>query len=260
MHSDELFKKEIKCYTSSHIPLIHNSPSNYYTPFTITLTLYLVQHKKHANKLFITHNNNTDKKRGIKSSWFIPVSSDLEEAEQPSNCSNCNRDRFFFGKTGLVVNQSPIQMVLSPSANVQGWPVNCVCVCVCVYVWVFWYYIYCTLTEIFLNLTEVFLTLTGVFPCFFFSCKANARVKLTKMEHSPHSSTLVVICVVRLLFVLFVCKCVLPPGDNPSAVNKYISYHIISNPVPRWIMYGVYLNSLILLQNGAHFSLGTNLT
>jgi len=30
---------------------------------------------------------------------------------------------------------------------------------------------------------------------------------------------LVVICVVRLLFVLFyallVCKCVLPPGDNP---------------------------------------------
>jgi hypothetical protein len=36
----------------------------------------------------------------------------------------------------------------------------------------------------------------------------------------------VVICVVRLLFVLFcvlfVCKCVLPPGVNPSAVNKYI--------------------------------------
>jgi hypothetical protein len=31
---------------------------------------------------------------------------------------------------------------------------------------------------------------------------------------------------VRLLFVLFcvlfVCKCVLPPGDNPIAVNKYI--------------------------------------
>jgi hypothetical protein len=34
----------------------------------------------------------------------------------------------------------------------------------------------------------------------------------------------VIICVVRLLFVLFyvvsVCKCVLPPGDNPIAVNK----------------------------------------
>jgi hypothetical protein len=41
---------------------------------------------------------------------------------------------------------------------------------------------------------------------------------------------LVVICVVRLLFVLFyvllVCKCVLPPGDNTIAVNKYIlSYY-----------------------------------
>jgi hypothetical protein len=52
----------------------------------------------------------------------------------------------------------------------------------------------------------------------------------------------VVICVVRLLFVLFgcylccsvvvlfyvllVCKSVLPPGDNPIAVNKYIlSYY-----------------------------------
>jgi hypothetical protein len=39
-----------------------------------------------------------------------------------------------------------------------------------------------------------------------------------------------VLNVVWLLFVLFcvvfVCKCVLPPGDNPIAVNKYIiSYH-----------------------------------
>jgi len=45
--------------------------------------------------------------------------------------------------------------------------------------------------------------------------------------------SVVIICVVRLLFVLFyvlfVCKCVLPPGDDPVAVNKYIvSYHIIS--------------------------------
>ena len=23
------------------------------------------------------------------------------------------------------------------------------------------------------------------------------------------------------------CKCVLPPGDNPIAVNKYIIYHIV---------------------------------
>jgi len=81
-------------------------------------------------------------------------------------------------------------------------------------------------TEVFLNPTEGFLTLTEVFPCFFLSCKANAMVYLAKSGHGPHSSTLV-ICVVRLLFVLFyvlfVCKCVLPPGDNPTAVNKYIN-------------------------------------
>ena len=72
---------------------------------------------------------------------------------------------------------------------------------------------------------------------FLLSCKANARVKLAKTGHGPQSSTLVLICVVRLLYVLFyvlfVCKGVLPPGDNPTAVNKYImsyivSYHIIS--------------------------------
>ena len=30
--------------------------------------------------------------------------------------------------------------------------------------------------------------LTEVFPCFFLSCKANARVKPAKMGHGPHSS------------------------------------------------------------------------
>jgi len=60
-------------------------------------------------------------------------------------------------------------------------------------------------SEFFCTLTEVFLTLTEVFPCFFLSCEANARVKLAKTGHGPHSSTLVVICVVPLLFVLFRC-------------------------------------------------------
>ena len=31
-------------------------------------------------------------------------------------------------------------------------------------------------------------TLTEVFPCFFLSCKANARLYLAKTRHSPHSS------------------------------------------------------------------------
>jgi len=31
-----------------------------------------------------------------------------------------------------------------------------------------------------------------------------------------------------LFYVLFVCKCVLPPGDNPIAVNKYIIYFYLN--------------------------------
>jgi hypothetical protein len=53
-------------------------------------------------------------------------------------------------------------------------------------------------TEVFRNLTEVSFTLTEVFPCFFLGCKANARLKLAKTGHGPHSTTLVV-------FVLFGC-------------------------------------------------------
>ena len=78
----------------------------------------------------------------------------------------------------------------------------------------------------FLPWLRFFLPWLRFFSAFFPSCKANSRVKLAKTGHGPHSSTLVVICVVRLLFVLFyvlfVWKCVLPPGDNPNAVNKYI--------------------------------------
>jgi hypothetical protein len=76
-----------------------------------------------------------------------------------------------------------------------------VCVCVCVR---------CTLTEVFLNLIGVFFTLTEVFPHFFLSCKANAKVKLAKTF-----VVFVVPCIV-------LCKCVLPPGDDATAVNKYI--------------------------------------
>jgi hypothetical protein len=97
--------------------------------------------------------------------------------------------------------------------------------------------VFLTLTEVFLNLTEVLFTRTEVYPCFFLSCKANARVKRAKTGHGPHSSTLVCICVVLLLsvlfYVLFVCKCVLPPGDNPTAVNKYniMSYWYLNLPI-----------------------------
>jgi hypothetical protein len=51
------------------------------------------------------------------------------------------------------------------------------------------------------------------FPCFFLSCKANARVKTRKDGARPALFHIIVIWIVRLLFVLFcvlfVCKCVL---------------------------------------------------
>jgi hypothetical protein len=83
-------------------------------------------------------------------------------------------------------------------------------------------------SKIFLNLTELFLSLTEVFPCFFLGCKANARVKLAKTGHGPHSSTLVCICVVRLLFVLFYVLCVNVYCHRVTTQLQLINiYHII---------------------------------
>jgi len=43
-----------------------------------------------------------------------------------------------------------------------------------------------------------------------------------------------------LFYVLFVPKCVLPPGDNPIAVNKYISYHNIYRSIQYHILEDIY--------------------
>jgi hypothetical protein len=53
-----------------------------------------------------------------------------------------------------------------------------------------------------------------VFPCFFLSCKANARVKPAKTGHGRHSSKTFVLFYVsfvlcRPVYCLRVCKCVL---------------------------------------------------
>ena len=77
-------------------------------------------------------------------------------------------------------------------------------------------------------------TLIEGFPCFFLSCKTNARVKHPKTGHGPHSSKMFVLIYVLFVFVsfcvLFVCKCVLyychRVAGYPIAVNKI--YHIIS--------------------------------
>jgi len=49
-----------------------------------------------------------------------------------------------------------------------------------------------------------------VFPCFFLSCRANARVNLAKTGHGPHSPKLMC-CSMYVLFVLcrsVYCLCV----------------------------------------------------
>jgi len=57
-------------------------------------------------------------------------------------------------------------------------------------------------------------TLTEVFPCFFHSCKANARVSPAKIGHGPHSSKFLccsmycLFCIVLCIVCVCVCKCV----------------------------------------------------
>jgi hypothetical protein len=65
-----------------------------------------------------------------------------------------------------------------------------------------------------------------------------------QIGHSQHSSKFVicfvlfVICVVLLLivmfYVLFMCKCVLPLGVNPIAVDKYISHSTVISQKSGW--------------------------
>jgi hypothetical protein len=38
----------------------------------------------------------------------------------------------------------------------------------------------------------------------------------------------VVLLLIVMFYVLFMCKCVLPPGVNPIAVDKYININILS--------------------------------
>jgi len=78
------------------------------------------------------------------------------------------------------------------------------------------------------KLTEVYPD-RGVFRAFFFSCKANARVKLAKTGHGLTSSKIscylccsVVIRVVLYIVCVYMCTALLSPGDNPIALNKYI--------------------------------------
>ena len=66
--------------------------------------------------------------------------------------------------------------------------------------------------------------MTEVFPCFFLSSKANARVKLAKTEHGPHSSQ--INCVVLCTVCVYMCNVLLPPGVNPIADNISIFIYL----------------------------------
>jgi hypothetical protein len=77
-------------------------------------------------------------------------------------------------------------------------------------------------------------TLSEVFPCFFLSCKANARVKPAKMGNGPHSSNIFVLFYVSFLLCHSVyCLCVnvycttatrWPPNCSLQ-IHHVISYH-----------------------------------
>ena len=79
-------------------------------------------------------------------------------------------------------------------------------------------------------------TLNEVFPCFFLSCKANARVNLAKTGHGPHSHKLLCssmyICFVSFC-VFFVCKCVLYYYHRVTTQLQLIniSYHTMGHHV-----------------------------
>ena len=95
---------------------------------------------------------------------------------------------------------------------------RCLCILIVVYVFLSSMYTYCCLRILRRGYPD------WGFSVLFLGCKANARVILAKTGHGPHSSKIVVLyeLLFLLFYVLFVCKCVLPPGDNPIAVNKYI--------------------------------------
>ena len=70
-------------------------------------------------------------------------------------------------------------------------------------------YSYCMFMYLYRASCHSSATLTEVFPCFFLSCKTNARVKPAKTGHCPYSSKIFVLF--HALFVLcrsVYCLCV----------------------------------------------------
>jgi len=87
-------------------------------------------------------------------------------------------------------------------------------------------------------------TLTEVFPCFLLSCKANARVQLAKTGHGPRCPQ--INCVILCIVCVYMCTVLLPPGVNPIAVNKYLSYfYSKTNKVHQCIKFILFWNDTL---------------
>ena len=72
------------------------------------------------------------------------------------------------------------------------------------------YHIFSNL-ECILTVCLCMTTLTEVFPCFFLSCKANARLKPAKTGHGPHSSQLLCCSMYFLCCSMYFCfLCIVP--------------------------------------------------
>ena len=113
-------------------------------------------------------------------------------------------------------------------------------------------YVFLLLWLCILSVCLCMTTLTEVFPCFFLSCKANARVKPAETGHGPSLFLIFVLfyvflscsmyclfCVVLCIVCVYMCTELLPPGGYPIAV-KYIISYIISYHISRhkgtWFM------------------------
>jgi hypothetical protein len=113
----------------------------------------------------------------------------------------------------------------------------CFVMCGCVYVWdfvmwrcfgnmytVLWIRFFLTWQRFFLHWLRFFIP----FPQLYGKCQGKTR-KDGARSALFHISLNLCCSDVVLFYVLFVCKCVLPPGDNSIAVNKHITYHNLCN-------------------------------
>ena len=76
--------------------------------------------------------------------------------------------------------------------------------CILIVIYVYLLLVYVIVVYVFLDAA----TLTEGFPCFFLSCKANARVHLAKTGHGPHSPIVVLFHVLFVLCRSVYCLCV----------------------------------------------------